>query len=455
MQAVHFVAIGGQGMSGIARILLSRGYRVSGSDTKESNLTGRLRELGAIVHIGHSAENVESPDIVVVSSAIHPDNPELVEARRRGIPVVHRMDMLLQAVQGKRLVAVAGAHGKTTTTSMTAWILRSAGLDPTYLVGGEFGPEGNAHAGMGEHAVFETDESDGSFLKVHADVALATNIDNDHLDYWGSMDALEEAFYRFLDGVGRGGTQIACSDDPRLRRWASTRPAARTYAMTCDAVWEARDARPEGWGSCAGVFRDGREAASLRLHVPGAHNVQNAVGAIAAGSACGVEVSEAARYLSAYPGVKRRLERIGEFGGVLVLDDFAHHPSEITASISAVGEALPGRRVLLVFQPHRYSRTRLLKDDFGKALAAAHAVFVAGIYAGPGEAVEEGVSAAYVSDAVKAQGHKSVALCDCMYEAAAAAAREAREGDVIITMGAGDIWKTRALIEKTLRGRRQ
>ncbi len=453
MRRVHFIAIGGQGMSGIARILLSKGYAVSGSDLKESNLTGRLRELGAAIYIGHRPENLGNPDVVVVSSAIHEENPELSLANERGIPVVHRMDMLLEAVEGKRLVAIAGAHGKTTTTSMTAWILKEAGLDPTYLVGGEFGDEGNAHPGKGDYAVFETDESDGSFLKVFADIAVATNIDNDHLDHWGSMEALEQAFYRFLDGTRRDGVAVACADDSRLRGWAARNPAAQTYSTRRGAIWEGRNTEVAGWGSRAQLFLSGREVGYLRLGVPGAHNVQNAVGAIAAACAAGVKPDQGARLLASYPGVKRRLERIGEFSGVLVLDDFAHHPTEIAASLSTVKSALPGREVTVLFQPHRYSRTRLLKDEFGKALAVADNVLVTGIYAGPGEEAETGVSSVFISEALEAAGHPRVRLIEDMYEAArggAKAARAAGAGGVLVTMGAGDVWKTHATIRDAL-----
>ncbi len=455
MQTAHFIAIGGQGMSGIARILLDRGYKVSGSDLRASNLTLRLQELGATIHIGHRAENLGNPDMVVVSSAIHPGNPELEEAKKRGIPVVHRMDMLLDAVRGSRLIAIAGAHGKTTTTSMVAHILTKSGMDPTYLVGGEFGSEGNAHPGKGDYAVFETDESDGSFLKVKADIALATNIDNDHLDHWGSMESLEQAFYKFLDGVKGNGSAIVCADDARLRDYAGRHPRAQTYATGRGALWEGRDARAQGWGSTARVFRDGREVASLNLGVPGAHNVQNAVGAIAAACAAGLSPDRAAAQLASYNGVKRRLERIGEFAGVLVLDDFAHHPTEIKASLEAVKSVLPGRKVGVVFQPHRYSRTRLLKEDFGKALSIADRVVVAGIYAGPGEDTEAGVSSSFISEAVEAQGHRSVRLVDDKDDAAREAAKASREGDVLITMGAGDVWKTHEVIRKTLEAERQ
>lgn len=450
MQSVHFIAIGGQGMSGIARILLSRGYRVSGSDLKESNLTEKLRQQGAVVSIGHRAENIADPEVVVVSSAIHPDNPELAEARRKGIPIVHRMDMLLKAVEGKKMVAIAGAHGKTTSTSMVAWVLQSAGLDPTYMVGGEFGPEGNAHPGEGGIAVFETDESDGSFLKVHADVALATNVDNDHLDHWGSMQALEQAFDRFLTGIRPGGVQIPCADDPWLRAWANDRPGAQPYSIKVPASWEGRDVATEGWGSSARIYHEGREAAALSMRVPGVHNIQNAVGAIAAVNACGVAPSEAATHLGTFPGVKRRLERVGEYDGVLVLDDFAHHPNEIKATIAAVKASMPGCGLTVVFQPHRYSRTRLLKDDFGRALSGADRVYVTGIYAGPGEPREEGVSSSFISEAVQSQGHLATCLVEDMVEAANLAARASRPGDVIITMGAGDIWKAGAVIRDTL-----
>ncbi|MGE5578531.1 MAG: UDP-N-acetylmuramate--L-alanine ligase [Bacillota bacterium] len=452
MQTIHFIAIGGQSMSGIARIMLDRGYRVTGSDLRASNLTERLQEMGAEIHIGHKAAYLGDPDMVVVSSAIHEDNPELALARSRGIPVLHRMDALLMAVEGKRLVAVAGSAGKTTTTSMVAWILTGAGTDPTYLVGGEFTSEGNAHLGKGEFAVFETDESDGSFLKVRPDIALATNIDNDHLEHWGSMEALEQGFYRFLDGTVAGGARIACFDDPRLRRYAQEREGTQTYSTTggLPSTWQCRDVRPNGWGSTATILRAGREVAALELVIPGAHNVQDALGAIAAACAAGLSPEEAAAQMSTFRGVKRRLEKIGEFGGVLVLDDFAHHPSKIKASIAAVRSVLPGRRVIVVFQPHRFARTRLLKAEFGTALSDADSVYVTGIYAGPGEDEEAGVSSALISDAVASQGRAPVRLVPDMYDAAQEAALEARPGDIVLTVGAGDIWTTHKIIEDTL-----
>ncbi len=437
-------------MSGIARILLSRGYSVTGSDVKASGLTEQLERMGARVHLGHRAENLGSPDMVVVSSAIHEDNPELMAARARGIPVVHRMDMLLEAVNGKRLVAVAGAHGKTTTTSMIAWVLVKAGKDPTYLVGGEIGGLDNSRPGEGPHAVFETDESDGSFLKCHADVAVVTNIDNDHMEYWGSMEALERAFFDFLEGVRPGGTRIVCVDDPRLRKWAERTPDAVTYSAQGDAVWEIRDADVNGWTMTGKVFFRSQEVARLKLGVIGTHNLQNAAAAVAAAESCGISPQEACRHLESFPGAKRRMERIGTHNGVLILDDFSHHPSEVAASLRVLKGISTKGRVIVVFQPHRYARTRILKDDFGKALALADSVFVTGIYAGPGEVVEEGVGSWMVSEAVARTGHREVRLIEDAEEACRQAALSARPGDMVVTMGAGDVWKHHDTIRKAL-----
>ncbi|QUL98503.1 MAG: UDP-N-acetylmuramate--L-alanine ligase [Candidatus Fermentithermobacillus carboniphilus] len=450
MQKIHFVAIGGQGMSGIARILLEKGYFISGSDLKAGSTTERLEKLGARIYLGHRAENVVDPDVVVVSSAISEDNPEVLEARSRGIPVVHRMDMLLEVVKGKKLVAVAGAHGKTTTASMIAWILEKDGKDPTYLVGGEFTDEGNARLGKGEEAVFETDESDGSFLKAHPDVSVVTNIDNDHLDYWGSMDALEEAFYRFLDGTREGGRRVVCVDDPRLLKWAQSHPDAVTYSLHQDSVWQARNIEKAGWGTVSDIFFKGRRVCRLRLRVPGEHNVQDALGAIAAAHARGVDVENACEHLSSFTGAKRRLEYVGTFGGIMVFDDFAHHPSEIRASIRAIKESLPSRRIIVIFQPHRYSRTRILQKQFGSAFQDADALIVTSIYAGPGEAPEPRVSSSFISDSVRAFGRPPVQYVPDMVEAARRAAALSGAGDVIVTMGAGDIWKALGPLENFL-----
>ncbi len=449
MQKVHFIAIGGQGMSGVAGILLKKGYQVTGSDLKVSENTERLRSLGATVYTGHRAENLGEPDVVVVSSAIHDDNPELILAREKEIPVLHRMDMLLRAIDGHKTVAVAGSHGKTTTSSMISWVLLEDEKDPTFLLGGELNRLENWRLGQGVFAVVETDESDGSFLKAHPDVALVTNIDNDHLDYWKSMEALESAFYRFLDGCDKG-ERIVCADDPRLKKWAEGNPHAVTYSVNGDGTWRAEGIVEEGWRISCSVVCQGQEAAYLTLSHPGIHNLQNALGALVAASFCGVPPERAALHLASYPGTKRRLQLVGVFGGVTVIDDFAHHPSEMTTCIRAVRHALPGRRLVVLFQPHRYSRTALLKDEFTRALSGADVAVVTGIYAGPGEDVRQDTVPGFVQYGPGTPGRKNMHYVPSPQEAAAFAACLAESGDVLMTMGAGDIWQTHQEIAELL-----
>lgn len=450
MKRVHFVAIGGQGMSGIATILLSQGVEVSGSDIKPSEVTRRLSRMGARVFIGHDGANILNPDVVVVSSAISEDNPEVVEARLRGIPAIHRMDMLLTTIAGKKIAAVAGAHGKTTTSAMVAWILKQAGKDPTYLIGGDLGDNGNARAGDGPFAVIETDESDGSFLKCTPDINIVTNIDNDHLEYWGSFDALKEAFYSYLAGTKQQGARIVCNDDPWLRQWAERHPDAVSYGLYNDATWQARDIEKDGWGTKCRVYRDGQRVASLELKMPGMYNVQNALGAIAASVCAGLEPEAACRELASFPGVKRRLERIGQLGGVLLLDDFAHHPKEIAAVLDTVKAILPDSRVVALFQPHRYSRTKLLHAQFGTAFSKADAVVVTGIYGGPGEKQDPEADPGMISKAIEQAGHPCVSLVHDMEEAAALAAGLCGGEAVLITLGAGDIWKAHDILKELL-----
>jgi len=450
MRKVHFVAIGGQGMSGIARILLDRGIEVSGSDVKPSDVTRRLDRMGAHVFIGHRSDNLMNPDIVVVSSAISGDNPEVVEARRRGIPIVHRMDMLLKAIEGKRIMGVAGAHGKTTTSAMIAWILEQAGEDPTYLIGGDLGNNGNAHAGNGPFAVVETDESDGSFLKCHPEVSVVTNIDNDHLDFWGSFEALKEAFYSYLGQTKQGGVRIVCSDNALLREWAACNLDAVSYGVKSEAIWQAMNINRDGWRTTCRVCQYGHDVASLDIEIPGVHNLQNALGAVAASVSVGLDPQTACDQLSTFPGVKRRLERIGRFGEVLLLDDFAHHPNEIAAVLDAIMEFLPGSRVVALFQPHRYSRTRLLHHEFGGAFSRADAVVVTGIYSGPGEKQDLEVNPGVISKAIGDAGHRCVFKADDIEEAANLAAGLCQGQGVLVTLGAGDVWKSHDILSKLL-----
>ena len=450
MKKVHFVAIGGQGMSGIARILLQRGQRVSGSDIKESPLLESLREEGAEIFIGHRGENVAGADVVVLSSAISPDNPEVVAARRLGIPIVHRVDMLVSVIEGKRVAAVAGAHGKTTTTAMLAWILTKTGKDPTFLVGGEIPEQGNSREGRGPDAVVETDESDGSFLKISPDVAVLTNIDDDHLDYWGSVTRLEEAFSRFVRKVRPGGRVVYNADDPRLCEITRGRADCTGYSVEGGGDFRASGFVQQGWGSCSNVLRGDRIIGKLELSVPGKHNVSNALAAFVAAQELYPEEEHFLDSLRNFPGVNRRLQRVGVWGGVLVLDDFAHHPNEIRASLSAVRKALPQSRVCVLFQPHRYSRTRLLKDEFADAFCQADQLVITGIYAGPGEKPEEGVDAGFIHEAVKSFGRPEATYIPDRYDAATVAASKVRNGDVLITMGAGDISKTHRTIADCL-----
>lgn len=450
MKKVHFVAIGGQGMSGIARILLDRGFEVSGSDVKSSVITQRLSKLGAKVFTGHQASNILDPDIVVISSAISEDNPEVIEARRRGIPIVHRMDMLLSAIEGKKMIGVAGAHGKTTTSAMIAWILEKAGEDPTYLIGGDIGKNGNARSGNGPYVVVETDESDGSFLKCHPDVSVVTNIDNDHLEFWGCLESLENAFYSYLGQTKPGGLRIVCSDDELLRKWAARNQDVVSYGVRSEGTWQVTGIVEKGWRTTGMVCKRGKSVASLEIGLPGVYNLQNALGAVVTAVSVGLDPQVACDRLGSFPGVKRRLERIGEFGGVLVLDDFAHHPSEISVALEAIRSRLPGSKIIVLFQPHRYSRTRLLQDEFGHAFAKADIVIVTGIYSGPGEIQDQEVNPEFISKSIRNAGHTSVYEVNDVGEASKLAADICRRDDVLVTMGAGDIWKAHDILFELL-----
>ena len=425
-------------MSGVAGISLAKGHRVSGSDLKESDNTGRLQALGATVHVGHREENLGSPDLVVISSAIGDDNPELALAKEKGIPVLHRMDMLLEVVKDQKTIVVAGSHGKTTVASMIAWILCECGQKPTYLLGGSVPGLGNWGFGEGPWAVVEADESDGSFLKIRPDVGLVTNIGNDHMEYWGSLEALQVAFFRFLDSSRH---PVVCVDDPSLARWAESRPDALTYSVRSDlGLWHGTEVRQEGWSTKATVGN-----VKVMLNHPGLHNIQNGLGALAASSLAGVPLECAARGLESFPGAKRRMQMIGVFKGVTVIDDFAHHPDEMIACLNGVRGAFPGKRIILLFQPHRYSRTTLLKGEFEKALGEADASVTCGIYAGPGERV--------TSPGEPLLGTKNSLYVPCIQEAARRAVALTKRGDVLLTMGAGDVWKSHGLIQDLLRER--
>jgi UDP-N-acetylmuramate--alanine ligase len=432
--AIHFVGIGGIGMSGIAEVLLNLGYPVSGSDVKESDVTRRLATLGARVTVGHGPENVAAADVVVVSSAVKPDNPEVAAARLRDIPVIPRAEMLGELMRVKDGVAVAGSHGKTTTTTMIAVILAQAGLDPTVVIGGKARAFGsNARLGQGELLVAEADESDGSFRHLFPTVAVVTNIDREHLDHFGSVEALTAAFLDFADKVPFYGQVVIGADSP-LAAALGPRLTKRhvTYGLEAgDYRGEIVEARPDGTRFRIRV--GGAERGEARIRMPGVHYAANALAALCVADFLGVSFADYCGALAAFQGVDRRFSVRGEAGGVLVVDDYGHHPTELAATIAAA--RLHGRRLVVAFQPHRYSRTRDLLADFAPALAGADEVLLTDIYAA-GEAALPGVSI----EALLATFPRGARVAHVARRGLLAALVEAtRPGDLVLCLGAGDI----------------
>lgn len=438
----HFIGIGGAGMSALARVLHERGVPVSGSDLKESRYASALMSLGIPVAIGHAAENLGDPEVVVVSSAIPESNPELVEARRRGLPVWSRAQMLAHLGAGRKTLAVAGTHGKTTTSSMLATVLMHLGCDPSFLIGGELNDMGsNARHGSGEHYVVEADESDGSFVCLDPYVAVVTNIEADHLDHYGSLDEVAAAFGDFIEKTAPDGFVVACADDARLVLVARSRSRARvlTYGVSQDAdvQFHPVEQRGAGW-SFAVAFPDGSKV-ECQTSVPGIHNVSNATAVLAVAWVLGLDVRAAAEAVRVFSGVRRRFERVGEPGGVTVVDDYAHHPTEIRATLKAARQATAARRIVAVFQPHRYSRTAALAREFGAAFDDADRVVLMDVYAA-GEAPIPGVSGKSVLDAILEHDPKAqAAYFPRRADIAPYVARCVRPGDLVITLGAGDV----------------
>ena len=440
---IHFVGIGGIGMSGIAELLANLGYEVSGSDAKRTDVTERLEKLGVRIAAGHNARNVGAVDVVVTSSAIRPDNPELAEARTRGIPVIPRAEMLAELMRLRYGIAIAGAHGKTTTTSMIALILDRAGLDPTAVIGGRLSAFGsNARLGTGDYMVAEADESDRSFLKLSPSIAVITNIDHEHMESYGTWDNLQQAFADFANKVPFYGAVVACVDDVPVRE-LTTRLTRRVISYGLEgAEVTGTDMRLQAFGSsCTVVQRrsNGRHdvLGDLHLHVPGRHNVLNALAATAVGLEVGVPFSKIASGLAEFRGAERRFETKGEVNGVLVVDDYGHHPTEIAAVLAAARAGID-RRVIAVFQPHRYTRTQQLMKDFGPALANADAIVLTDIYAA-GEPPIEGITIEALADAVRATAGAPVSLVKAIDDVAGTVAGMCRPGDLVITLGAGSI----------------
>jgi UDP-N-acetylmuramate--alanine ligase len=442
---VHFAAIGGAGMSGIARIMLSRGIAVSGSDSAASGLLDELAAAGARVSVGHSAGNLQDADTLVVSSAIRPDNPELVEARRRGLRVLHRAAALASVMLGRRGIAVAGTHGKTTTTSMITTVLLHADAQPSYVIGGILAETGlGAEQGAGPLFVAEADESDGSFLMLAPDAAVVTSVEADHLDNYGTLAAVEAAFGAFAARVSPGGLLLACADDPGARALTGQVRAGvttLTYGTAADASYRVSDIRPQGMRTAlavtggVGTVLAGAGPVHLEIAVPGRHNALNAAAAFGLTVQLGVSAAAAVAGLASYRGARRRLELKGDADGVQVIDSYAHHPTELAADLAAARDIADGGRVIAVFQPHLFSRTRIFAAEFGAALGAADEVLVLDVYAAR-EDPEPGVSGRLIADAVPGGG--AVFLADTAVVPAAVAGL-AKPGDLVLTMGAGDV----------------
>ena len=452
-QRVHFVGIGGIGMSGIAELLSNLGYAVSGSDLTPSEVTGRLQMLGVRVATGHEAGHLGDADVVVYSSAVRADNPEIVEAHRRRIPVIPRAEMLAELMRLRSGIAVAGSHGKTTTTSMVALVLERAGLDPTAVIGGRLSAFGsNARLGGGKYMVVEADESDRSFLRLTPTVAVITNIDHEHLEAYRGFDDLCQTFLDFANKVPFYGAVVACLDDPAVRALvpAITRRVI-TYGLDAydadvrgldvtqaDGVWQCRVVPGAGLKDAAGLnAQPPSPLCTLRLSVPGRHNIQNALAAVAVGLELGVDITALAEALAAFKGADRRFQRLGEAAGVLVIDDYGHHPTEIRAVLDAARASL-GRRLIVAFQPHRYTRTERLLDQFGPALSKADQLVLADIYAA-GEAAIPGVTVDVLAGAVRPYFGDRLHLARTIDDVVAAVVGLAQPGDAVITLGAGSI----------------
>jgi UDP-N-acetylmuramate--alanine ligase len=453
---IHFVGIGGSGMSGIAEVLLNLGYRVSGSDTASNSATRRLAELGARVLQGHDRDHIAGADAVVVSTAVRGDNPEVMAARAARIPIVPRAVMLAELMRLKQGIAIAGTHGKTTTTSLVASILAAGGLDPTFVIGGRLNSAGaNARLGQGDYIVVEADESDASFLNLMPVIAVVTNIDNDHMETYGHDFArLKHAFIEFLSRLPFYGTAVLCNDDANVRELLPfvSKPVL-TYGFAAEAQFRAVDAQAEGTAMRFTVRREAAPPLAVRLNLPGRHNVLNATAAVAVGSLLGIADAAILEALANFTGVGRRFARLGDVamaGGdsFTLIDDYGHHPVEMAATIEAVRGAFPGRRVVLAFQPHRYTRTRDCFEDFVKVLSTADALLLTEVYPA-GEAPIVAADGRALARAVRVAGRIEPVFVEDVEELDDTIRNAAHAGDVVVTMGAGSIGGVAARLAST------
>ena len=446
IKRVHFVGIGGAGMNGIAEVLVNQGFEVSGTDLKETRSTARLRDMGARVLIGHDAAHMDGVDVLVVSTAIPAGNPEVEEAKKRRIPVVPRAQMLAELMRFKRGIAIAGTHGKTTTTSLTASLLAEAGLDPTFVIGGVVNAWGsNARLGQGDYLLAEADESDGSFLLLQPIIALVTNIDRDHLDsYKNSFENLKKAFVEFLHHLPFYGAALLCIDDPETRELVPQMSrAVVTFGLSEDADIRATDIRQEGRDMTFKVLLpQASEAIEVRINLPGLHNVRNALGAIAVAWEIGIDIAAVVDCLREFKGVGRRFAEIGDLpfgnGRARVIEDYGHHPSELEATIAAARLGWPDKRLVAVFQPHRYTRTASLFDEFSRVLSEADIVVLTDIYPA-GEAAIEGIDSAALCKSIRVRQKVDPVLVHDVEELSRTLPALLKDGDLVLLLGAGSI----------------
>ncbi len=441
IKGVHFVGIGGIGMSGIAEVLINLKYRVSGSDVSTTELTERLATLGAAINYGHRPENVGDADVVVTSTAVRMDNPEVREAHRRRIPVVPRAEMLAELLKMKFSVAVSGSHGKTTTTSMIATVLAHAGLDPTLVIGGKLmSIGGNARLGDGEVIVAEADESDGSFLRLSPILAVITNIDYEHVDFYPTISEIKEAFIKFADSVPFYGSCVACGDDEQVKAILPLiKRRVITYGLQGGVEYQAVEVVRDGPSSTFALFHSGRKREVFKLNVPGLFNVYNALAAIATGRELGLSFRSLREGLARFTGVQRRLEVKGGIGDITVVDDYGHHPTEIRATLEAARAVWKGR-IVVVFQPHRYSRTSALFSDFVGAFDNADTLIVTDIYPA-GEEKIPGVTGESLCQGIREGGHGDCSYGPSFEQIIETLLKRSEPGEVIITLGAGNVWK--------------
>jgi UDP-N-acetylmuramate--alanine ligase len=454
IEKIHFVGIGGIGMSGIAEVLLNLGYKVSGSDLRASDTTERLVCLGAEIGIGHQAENLQNVDVVVISSAVHDDNPEVVEAKRLHVPVIPRAEMLAELMRMKYGIAIAGTHGKTTTTSMAASILGHAGIDPTIVIGGKLNAIGtNARLGQGKFLVAEADESDGSFLVLSPTIAVVTNIDADHLDHYSGIEEIKSTFVEFINKVPFYGLAVLCLDDPNIRAILPlVKKRYLTYGLSAQADIRATHVRHDGFNTTFVAHYKGYRLGEVSFPMPGPHNVLNAMACIVVALELDIPFAAIQEGFARFGGVGRRFQVKGEPGGIMVVDDYGHHPAEIKATLAAARQGWPERRIVAAFQPHRYTRTHELFSEFVAAFYDADVLVLTDVYAA-GEQPIDGATAERLATELRRHGQKDVTWLADRGKIPEHLAGIVKCGDIVITLGAGNIWQQGESLVKLLESR--